>query len=248
MINIFIEFRLQNPWGTSVWKGDWSEQSTLWNSIQNQEIIPKNCGSISDGIFWISFNDLCKYFEDLVVCKVQSNWFSYDFEGQFPLIFSDTGNRLASIFEIKLQPGSVQENEYGQIMATLYKTKMDNSQHAWISDNDIPIFIVIFKLLSSKNNYVLDSFVGSSVCHNKSSATCEVELKQGHRYILAAFALNYHNNDDETLKHFLLKIYSSKPLQIKQTQPNPGLCGDLILHYVLACGKQNQVNVDWINK
>lgn len=236
---LIIESRLQNPWGTRVWKGNWSEQCTLWNTIQNQELKPKNCGSAEDGIFWISFNDLCKYFQDFIVCKVQPNWFSYDFEGQFPLRFSDTDNRYANIFELKLQPETEQTYEYGQIMATLYRTEVDNFQEGLI--NNTFIFIVIFKLLSSKNNYVVDSFVSSSVCHNKSSATCEAELKQGQRYLLAAFVLN---NNAETLKHFLLKIYSSKPLQINKTLPNPGLCGDLILHYVLACGKQNQVNVD----
>lgn len=62
-----------NPWGKKEWKGDWSNGWSQWpQHIKNElsPIHPKN-----DGCFWISFQDLLKYFYDISICKVRADWF-----------------------------------------------------------------------------------------------------------------------------------------------------------------------------
>lgn len=78
---------LRNPWGTFGWKGDWSDQSTLWTpemrravaSIQNG---PNNrvnqraaAASNHEGVFWMSFDDFARFFCTVDICKTHLNWF-----------------------------------------------------------------------------------------------------------------------------------------------------------------------------
>jgi calpain-15 len=62
-----------NPWGKKEWKGEWSNNWSHWPEHIKSElslIHPKN-----DGCFWISFQDLLKYFYDISICKVRADWF-----------------------------------------------------------------------------------------------------------------------------------------------------------------------------
>lgn len=55
----FRLLRLRNPWGRYSWKGDWSDGSSLWSSELREKLMPKGA---DDGVFWISFDDMLKYF------------------------------------------------------------------------------------------------------------------------------------------------------------------------------------------
>ncbi|XP_070835304.1 calpain-1 catalytic subunit-like [Chaetodon trifascialis] len=59
--------RLWNPWGQGEWKGDWSDESPLWQTVnpQDREI----CLSVrDDGEFWMTLQDFCKFYSDLDIC------------------------------------------------------------------------------------------------------------------------------------------------------------------------------------
>ena len=60
--------QLRNPWGQFEWKGDWSDNSKLWN---NNPEIKKKCKfeNIDDGMFWIEFKDIVKIFNVIQICK-----------------------------------------------------------------------------------------------------------------------------------------------------------------------------------
>ncbi|XP_058468124.1 calpain-D isoform X2 [Malaya genurostris] len=63
--------KLRNPWGHYSWKGDWSDDSPLWcNGLRN--ILMPHGGS--EGVFWISFEDVLKYFDCIDICKVRDCW------------------------------------------------------------------------------------------------------------------------------------------------------------------------------
>jgi len=59
---------LRNPWGKSEWKGDWSDESDLWDA--NPEVA-QECGHVvcDDGVFWISFEDFGENYPSIFVCK-----------------------------------------------------------------------------------------------------------------------------------------------------------------------------------
>ncbi|XP_068195150.1 calpain-1 catalytic subunit-like [Antennarius striatus] len=59
--------RLWNPWGRGEWNGDWSDQSYLWETVSPQD--REMCHSVrSDGEFWMTMDDFCKFYEDLDIC------------------------------------------------------------------------------------------------------------------------------------------------------------------------------------
>ncbi|XP_039993614.1 calpain-1 catalytic subunit-like isoform X2 [Xiphias gladius] len=59
--------RLWNPWGKVEWNGDWSDQSSLWKTVSAED--REMCLSVGDdGEFWMTMEDLCKFYIDLDIC------------------------------------------------------------------------------------------------------------------------------------------------------------------------------------
>ncbi|XP_058243679.1 calpain-2 catalytic subunit-like isoform X1 [Hemibagrus wyckioides] len=59
--------RLLNPWGRREWKGDWSDRSPLWGSVEPEER-SKLLHSKEDGEFWMSVEDFCRSFANVDIC------------------------------------------------------------------------------------------------------------------------------------------------------------------------------------
>uniref|UniRef100_A0A8C9V8Q3 Si:dkey-19b23.13 n=1 Tax=Scleropages formosus TaxID=113540 RepID=A0A8C9V8Q3_SCLFO len=62
--------RMRNPWGTSDWTGAWSQGSEQWQlagrvELERMGIIVRDVGE-----FWMEFDDFCRFFTDVVVCRV----------------------------------------------------------------------------------------------------------------------------------------------------------------------------------
>ncbi|NXY06856.1 CAN5 protein, partial [Pteruthius melanotis] len=69
--------RLRNPWGRKEWHGAWSDSSEEWKKVSDSE--RKNLGLTvkNDGEFWMTFEDWCKNFTDVDVCRtVNTSYFS----------------------------------------------------------------------------------------------------------------------------------------------------------------------------
>ena len=54
--------KLRNPWGKGEWKGDWSYNSHLWSDSLKTTL---KLNSSEDGLFFMDFTDLKKYFSDV---------------------------------------------------------------------------------------------------------------------------------------------------------------------------------------
>ncbi|XP_063026416.1 calpain-6 [Melospiza melodia melodia] len=69
--------RLRNPWGKKEWHGAWSDSSEEWKKVSDSE--RKNLGLTveNDGEFWMTFEDWCKNFTDVDICRtVNTSCFS----------------------------------------------------------------------------------------------------------------------------------------------------------------------------
>ncbi|PSN37268.1 Calpain-D [Blattella germanica] len=77
--------RLRNPWGHYSWKGDWSDDSPIWTPQLREILMPHGA---SDGVFWISFEDVLKYFDCIDICKVRSGWNEVRLRGTLPPLSS----------------------------------------------------------------------------------------------------------------------------------------------------------------
>ena len=61
---------LRNPWGDFEWNGDWSDTSDLWTTD-----IKRQCGyNDEQGLFWMSYSDLCNYFCRIQICQVNDDY------------------------------------------------------------------------------------------------------------------------------------------------------------------------------
>jgi hypothetical protein len=69
--------KLRNPWGSFEWKGDWSDDSSLW---KKHPTIKLEMGQFdffgskvdnNDGCFYMSWDDFLKHFDMIDVCYIQ---------------------------------------------------------------------------------------------------------------------------------------------------------------------------------
>ncbi|XP_036002300.1 calpain-5 [Fundulus heteroclitus] len=62
--------RMRNPWGTTDWKGAWSQGSEQWQQLSRADREKMGIVVRDVGEFWMDFQDFCCYFTDVVVCRL----------------------------------------------------------------------------------------------------------------------------------------------------------------------------------
>ncbi|KAL2079808.1 hypothetical protein ACEWY4_025552 [Coilia grayii] len=62
--------RLRNPWGMADWTGAWSQGSQEWQQLRRKEREKMGLLVRDVGEFWMEFEDFCRYFTDMVVCRL----------------------------------------------------------------------------------------------------------------------------------------------------------------------------------
>lgn len=62
--------RLRNPWGEREWNGPWSDTSEEWQKVSKSEREKLGVTVQDDGEFWMTFEDLCRYFTDIIKCRL----------------------------------------------------------------------------------------------------------------------------------------------------------------------------------
>ena len=59
--------KIRNPWGYGEWNGNWSDKSELWTDDIKMQV---NFKINDDGIFYMSFDDFIKYYDELSLCAI----------------------------------------------------------------------------------------------------------------------------------------------------------------------------------
>ncbi|CDQ62255.1 unnamed protein product [Oncorhynchus mykiss] len=62
--------RMRNPWGTADFTGPWSQGSQQWKQVGRDEREKMGLIVRDVGEFWMEFEDFCRYFTDVVVCRL----------------------------------------------------------------------------------------------------------------------------------------------------------------------------------
>ncbi|XP_077356348.1 calpain-5 [Festucalex cinctus] len=62
--------RMRNPWGTTDWTGAWSQRSQQWQQMSRAAREKMGLVVRDVGEFWMDFEDFCRYFTDVVVCRL----------------------------------------------------------------------------------------------------------------------------------------------------------------------------------
>ncbi|KAL4631186.1 calpain-5-like isoform X1 [Arapaima gigas] len=61
---------IRNPWGRIEWNGPWSDRSEEWQKVGDMEREAMGLTVEDDGEFWMEFDDFCKHFTDVDVCRL----------------------------------------------------------------------------------------------------------------------------------------------------------------------------------
>uniref|UniRef100_A0A3P8U439 Calpain 8 n=1 Tax=Amphiprion percula TaxID=161767 RepID=A0A3P8U439_AMPPE len=83
--------RIRNPWGEVEWMGPWSDGSSEWKHVSENDKSKLNHVA-EDGEFWMSYSDFIKQFSKLEICNLTpdtlmsddvGHWSHYQFEGMW---------------------------------------------------------------------------------------------------------------------------------------------------------------------
>ncbi|XP_038162884.1 calpain-2 catalytic subunit-like [Cyprinodon tularosa] len=83
--------RMRNPWGKVEWTGPWSDGSSEWRNVSEEDKTKLNHVA-EDGEFWMSYLDFIKHFSTLEICNLSpdtlqsdevGHWNYYQFEGMW---------------------------------------------------------------------------------------------------------------------------------------------------------------------
>ncbi|XP_030382304.1 calpain-D isoform X2 [Scaptodrosophila lebanonensis] len=211
--------KLRNPWGHYSWRGDWSDDSTLWTDELRDVLMPHGA---SEGVFWISFEDVLSYFDCIDICKVRSGWN----EG--------TLQPLCSISCVLLTVLEPTEAEF-----TLFQEGQRNSEKSQRSQLDL--CVVIFRTRSPATPEI-----GRLVEHSKRQVRgfvgCHKMLERD-IYLLVCLAFNHWHTgieDPHQYPQCILAIHSSKRLLVEQISPSPHLLADAIISLTLTKGQRHE--------
>ncbi|XP_058838009.1 calpain-D isoform X2 [Topomyia yanbarensis] len=215
--------KLRNPWGHYSWKGNWSDNSLLWTDDLRDILMPHGG---SEGVFWISFEDVLKYFDCIDICKIRTGWNEVRLLGSSQPLCA-----LSCVILTVIEPT---EAEF-----TLFQEGQRNSEKSQRSQLDL--CVVVFKTQNSA-----EPEVGRLVEHSKRQVRgfvgCHKMLEKD-VYLLVCLAFNHwHTGIDDPSMYptCVLAIHSSKKMIVQQLIPPAYLLADAIISLTLTKGQRHE--------
>lgn len=225
--------RLRNPWGRFSWKGDWSDKSPMWNKISSAARDQMMLHGEQEGVFWISLEDLLKYFDSVDICKVRDDWRETRVEGTFPVNAREDFKmvRLTVFYTSEVEVGVFQEGVRGNVIS---KQSTADLSVLILRDSTSPTQAFGPLVTSSKRQ--LKSFVG-----------CRAILDPG-EYVVVTLAFNIwtlSTKPPEERCNFVMSIHSSKALMVEElftkTRKYEYALADAIHQLAISKGQQEGI-------
>lgn len=226
--------RLRNPWGHYTWRGAFAHGCPRWtdNIKRAVAIHARTQDSERDqGVFWISFDDVLKYFDCIDICKVRVGWHEVRLAGILPPLSST--RHLTCLLLTATQPTEVD--------FTLFQEGQRNSAKSQRSQLDL--CVVVFRTKSGPN-----AQVGKLVAHSKRQVRgfvgCHKMLEKGF-YLVVCLAFNHWHTglelaDSNCWPRHVLAAHSSKPLSVERPSLHPHILADAIIGLTLARGQRHE--------
>lgn len=232
--------KLRNPWGHFSWKGDWSDDSSLWTAELKTMLMPRGA---DEGVFWMCFQDVIKYFDSIDVCKVRTGWNEVRLEGLFPTKSTDTENIPFVILTV---------NETTEIDLSLFQSSRrdalySSSQQTFspkIQQLDLCIMVFRSTLIKRKSQEFIDigPFVYYSQRQVRNFVGCSLILEPG-EYVILCTAFNHWQTTSiqysTEYPKFLLSVHCSKQLLVETSKPTDYILADAVIKLAMAKGQRH---------
>ncbi|XP_061165136.1 calpain-D-like [Saccostrea echinata] len=222
--------RLRNPWGRFSWNGDWSDNSTKWANISTRAKQDLMLYGEKSGVFWISIEDVLKYFDSVEICKIRPDWREIRLEGIFP-------TNASEVFKmVKLTVSKTTEVEVG-----VFQNGVRGSKNKNLADlcalilRDSPDGVQTFGSLVACSNRQIKSFGG-----------CNTMLEPG-EYVVLPLSFNNFNlsTKPKDRSSYVVSIHSSKKIMVEEIetrmQKYEYTLADAIIQLTLSKGKRERV-------
>lgn len=231
--------KLRNPWGHFSWKGAWSDDSPQWTPELKTMLMPRGA---DEGVFWMCFKDVIKYFDSIDVCKIRSGWNEIRLEGSFPTKSTDSENIPFVIITI---------NETTEIDLSLFQS----SRRDTLNNNDqilnpryqqLDLCILVFKARvvkkGSKESIDISSLIDYSQRQVRNFVGCSVILEPG-EYVIICTAFNHWQTKSiqyaMEYPKFLLSVHCSKQLLVETLKPSKFVLADAMIKLSMAKGRKH---------
>ena len=217
--------RLRNPWGRYSWRGAWSDDSDSWTPDLKIQLSPNNS---SEGLFWISFEDVLRYFGNVDICKIRSGWTEVRLSGTFPSFALP--NHLSCIFLTVLEATEVEITLFQHEDRMLKRCKLD-------------LCLAVYSVPELPRSHI-GHLVANSESLVNSSVGCGTILNPGH-YVVVCMAFNHWNTSTTesagtvTEYPYVLAVHSAKPLLAEQDSAEGSTISDAVIGLVLARGNKH---------
>jgi len=249
--------KLRNPWGHFSWKGDWSDDSPLWTSELRAMLMPRGA---DEGVFWMCFEDVIKYFDSIDVCKIRDGWNEIRLEGLLPTKSTDIENIPFVILTI---------NETTEIDLSLFQSSRRDTLHdteqtinpllqqldlcilvyrsaikrVKINDNNRGDHFTTGKTSSSMQEIIeIGSLVDYSQRQVRNFVGCSLILEPG-EYVILCTAFNHWQTKSiqysQEYPKFLLSVHSSKQLLVETSRPSSYILADAVIKLAMAKGQRH---------
>ncbi|XP_075448777.1 calpain-5 [Ascaphus truei] len=252
--------RMRNPWGEREWNGAWSDSSEEWQKVSKSEREKLGMTVDDDGEFWMTFEDFCKCYTDLIMCRLintsylslHKTWEEAVLRGSWTRHNDPLQNRCGGCVNNKntfLQNPQfvfdVKKPEDEVLVCLQQKTKRTTRKDGKAENLAIGFDIHRVELNRKYRMHTLQTKVSSSVYINSRSVFLRKEMKEG-RYVI--FPTTFEPGLTE---EFLLRVFTDVPADCCElTLDEPprtcwtGMCGypQLVsqVHVLAATGLKKQ--------
>jgi len=110
--------KIQNPWGSYEWQGDWSDDSPLWTESMKEEV---NFVNADDGAFYMSFEDFFRCYSEITVCEAGEVMFEKTCNGEW---VSGENSAGGAVKAVGLNPRYLLQNTASKVTIVLEQTSL----------------------------------------------------------------------------------------------------------------------------
>uniref|UniRef100_UPI00398F55A0 calpain-5-like n=1 Tax=Pristiophorus japonicus TaxID=55135 RepID=UPI00398F55A0 len=234
--------KLRNPWGRGEWLGPWSDNSKEWQKISKNERKKIGVDIEHDGEFWMAFEDWCKHFTNVIVCRlintsylsIRKTWDQVILRGAWrrhedPLLNRAGGctNFLRTFLQNPQYVFDVTKEE-DEVLISLQQRDQRIHRKEGKGEN-LVIGFNIFKVELNREYRLHNLYpkVSGSVYIGTRSVFLRTDLKKG-RYVIIPTILEPNMEGD-----FLLRVYTDRTSGCREmTLDKPQVtCWNIIFRY-----------------